>query len=425
MTTIDIYENIKNPLENLSLMRNLFTAYLKTNNFDDFYDYIRIMSETKNLTLENDKLGEAAYKKFLLFLFNIWRKSVLNTSLENVSVNKYGNLNEYLNLKDLLKYMIDIEITNTECSESNFLRWYKKDIDYTYITSYYIDVAQQDEITKEHVLYININSKSALFRIIESFIIQCIKYNLPYNFKYSNNINNDSTFVVFSDTKLLVPYTTILKNICNDNELNITMSTPKILSGVIDKYIGYESYIYDDIDRFTMERLKIIYDVLKVEIPKLYDTRFKKDICDYKDVTFNDYIFDELLKSKERVLDRNAKGIFSYAKLKRKINEIKNINFNDLEDTNIKIGINDKLIIERNEIMNLYINLLNTLFRKYPKYINKIILKIKEISKKYQLDEYTFCFDYETINKLSRYEYGENIIKIETIEDSGIAKVLK
>ena len=348
MTTIDIYENIKNPLENISLMRNLFTAYLKTNNFDDFYDYIRIMSETKNLTLENDKLGEEAYKKFLLFLFNICRKSVLNTSLENVSVNKYSNLNEYLNLKDLLKYTDDVEITNTKCSESDFFRWYKKDIDYTYITSYYIDAAQQDEITKEHILYININSKSALFRIMESFIIQCIKYNLPYNFKYSNNINNDSTFVVFSDTKLLVPYTTILKNICNDNELNITMSTPKILSGVIDKYIGYESYIYDDIDRFTMERLKIIYDVLKVEIPKLYDTRFKKDICDYKGVTFNDYIFDELLKSKERVLDRKEKGIFSYAKLKRKINELKNTSFNDLEDTNLKIGINDKLIIERN-----------------------------------------------------------------------------
>ena len=417
MSTTDIYENIKNPLDSMNLMRNLFTAYLKTSDFDKFYDYIKRMSETKNFTLENEIVGEEAHKKFLLFMFNIWRKNILNTSLEDVPTKKYVNLNEYINTRELLKDMSDIEFVSTNNKENGEYSWYKKDIDYTYINSYYLNVIEEEEITKEHVLYININSKSALFRVIESFVIQCIKYKLPFDFKYANNINNDSTLVIFSDTKLLVPYVNILKNICNDKELNITMCPPKLLSGVIDKYIGYESYVYDDLEKFTKERLQIIYEVLNIEIPKLYDTRFRKDICDHKDLTFNDYIFDELLKSKERILDRKEKGIISFVKLKRIINILKDTSFKKLKDTTLKIGIKDKIVIERNEIINLYIELLNTLIRKYPMYIKRIVSKIEILSEDFRIDRYTFCFDFSTINKISQYEYGRNIIEIDTIED--------
>lgn len=413
MNAIDIYEQVKNPLDSNNLMRNFFQAYLKTENFEGFLDYIKRLSETKNYTLENDTLGEEAKRKFLLFMLNLWRNNVINTPIEKVLLLKYNSLEEYLDTKKLLEEIKQVDYIEDKQTDINSSSWYKKDIDYTYITSFYVNPAQVNEIEKEHILYVNINSSSALYRVIELFIIQCIKHNIPYNFKYSNNINNDRTFVVYSDTKNLANYVNILMNICNDIELSVTMSYPKLLSGVIDKYIGYESYVDEDEEKFTDDRLKIIYDILDKEIPKLYDKNFKEDICDYRDVTFFDYIFDELFKTKERILAQKEKGVFHYFRLKKVIDLVKKMEYKKIEPLEIKVGKSDSILIQRSDINDIYINLLNTLFRKYPKYIKNIINKIKSVSEEYDIDHFTFCFDLNSINKISRLELGEDIITID------------
>ena len=284
---------------------------------------------------------------------------------------------------------------------------------YTYISSYDVDLVQKDEIVKEHMLFLNINSKSALFRIIESFIIRCKIFKIPYNFKYSNNINNDSTLVIYSNTSLLAQYVYLLNDICSDNELNITISYPKLLSGIIDKFIGYESYISEDEELFTTQRLKVIYTVLDKELPSLYNNLFNIFISEHQYQTFKDYIFNEILSSKEKILERNSNNIFYFYKLKKIINNIKKINYKDIKNEEIKFGLKNKITIKKEEISELYIGLLNVLFRKYPEYVKIIVDEIKKLGLEYEIDNYTFCFDLDTIDKISLYELGTTIIPVE------------
>ena len=133
MNAIDIYEDIKNPLDNQGFIKNIFTGYLKTNNFDEFSDYIKRFSETKNFTLETNIIGEEAHKKFISFMFNIWKNNVINTKIELIPKNKY-NINKLLETKELLQDITDLDYIEKIYNTKEDISWYRMDTYYTYIS---------------------------------------------------------------------------------------------------------------------------------------------------------------------------------------------------------------------------------------------------------------------------------------------------
>lgn len=410
MNLINLYDEVRSPLENAGLLKTMFATYLKTSNFEEFYTKLMCTVEVKNFRMENESFGIEASKKFSVILFKLWRYNILNTPIDKIPFRKYNNDDKrYLELRDSLQCMDEIEFIDYTTrvkrdSDLDIFNWFRWDNDWTYISSYDINLSQILEIDKEHILYINVNSASDLYKILKKFIEQCIRFNLPYNFKYSNDINKDSTIVIYSDTKNLTNYVNILKGICNDSELRLTLSRPKILSGTIDSYIGYESKVYSKDEDFTIERLKYIYDVLDEAIPKLYDEDFKILIGDYIDVTYEDYIISEVGRVLDRKIEEKKGKIIDYQILKSKLNKLRDTKFDDLEDIEIKVGLKNKVIFTKESIRELISNQINSIFRKYPEYINNILKRIALKFEEKGIDPKTACFSLVAIDKIKDYD---------------------
>lgn len=410
MNILEFYNEVRNPLENTGLLKTMFMSYLKTSNFEEFYIKLIQSVEIKNFSMENEAFGVEASKKFSVLMFKLWRYNILNTPFDKIPFVKYNNdVNGYLNIKKALKDIEDIQFVGNSTKiksdiELDLFSWFNFDDAWTYISSYNINVSQVLEMEKEHILYLNVNSLSDLYKILKLFIEQCIRFNLPYNFKYSNDINKDSTIVIYSDTKNLTNFVNILKNICQDGELRLTMSGPKLLSGTIDSYIGYESKVYSRDEDFTIERLKYIYEILDEVIPELYDVNFKIDKCDYKDVTYEDYIIGEIVRLLERKLEDENGNILDYKRLKSKVNTLRNTKFKDLSDIEIRVGLNNKITCSKSSIMDLIVSVLSSVFRKYPDYLDRVLEMIVLKSKEKGIDPKTFCFDLNTIEKIKDYD---------------------
>ena len=73
MNILEFYDEVKSPFENIGLIRTLYTTYLKTNNFEEFYTKLIQSVEVKNFRMENESFGIEESKKFSILMFKLWR----------------------------------------------------------------------------------------------------------------------------------------------------------------------------------------------------------------------------------------------------------------------------------------------------------------------------------------------------------------
>lgn len=326
MELMDLYEQIKNPIEDESVIRRLIQAEANTaHGWGGFYGQL-----TK--TVEKDYVGKYStdnYNKLYSKLFNKWKNSILNLTEEQVTelINKGSYKQDFLKLREFLKTIPDVT-TEKEARDIFYGQYDDKDLakaieDYKWtaigedsgwihIHSRYLTAKQDGKPNVEHRLYLN-TEPLCTHQMALYFIEKCDEHNLPYYFKIDEYGNRDDTIVIYSSTDNLTKYIEILREIQKEHPAFVSeVKSPPVLTGKIDGWIGYgsEPELLQDGTRTSFNKLRAeIIGPIIVEKRNEWIEKNKHTLFDNegRQVTVQEYItqkaIDNMFASMKRGLE--------------------------------------------------------------------------------------------------------------------------
>ena len=245
----NLYNSISNPLDN-----------------DDFLDYIVdcysdgktiYNSITKyNLSQKQYHNGEYYPEKrdaFWVKMFNIWKNSVLSLTESQIRYAKQANPDYYNKIDELVYYLKNMPEIRTAQEfwalandDNNLISRYGFQTLGQYSSWNHIDSAELSFYRHrrppvEHRLYINSESTDTE-DIASLFTDKCMERGIPFYYKFDDFANRDDSLVIYSSSKYLKYYVEILRELKKENpELFSRVSSPPIMTGYIDGWIGYGS----------------------------------------------------------------------------------------------------------------------------------------------------------------------------------------
>ena len=453
MELLDIYNTIKNPIDDPDIINTLIDIYgdnstLATN----FYD--KIVDQHKSGKVIG-KCYPELQRKFTLGIFNKWKKEVLSMTRDEFIelLNRGSYPKEFVDLRNYLKTMPEVNTVE----ELNHLKYGHdvpnniKDLfeDYswdsigwgsgwTHVSSRHIYAKKKEQMPIEHRLYLNVNS-TAVHRIAMEFISKCEEMDMPYYFKFNLMANRDDVIVIYSDTKHLTMFVDILNKIKEENpDLEGAFHEPPMLTGKIYDWLGYGTEPKEEKTSFNKKRSEAIAaGIDKTSKQWIKDHIIRMINFRGSFVHFYEYITVAMvetklaeLKSTYRYYDdcskRDKNGYdpnYAYTKLGLKLIDLESIEFKDHLYKKLITNMEDRIISFCEDPnykfkIELPVRDGNTLiFNQYDmdKAIKRIIPKIKtnddqfveavrenilEESKKAGIDKNNFCFDTEMVFNL-------------------------
>ena len=279
---MSLYENIQNPLTD-EVINYFLNVYLNKGNLYE----AAIKANSKN------KINEGFYSvsnrdKLYTNLFNLWKKSILGLSKEEIKRMVDYNIvgNDFFKLKDLIENGISIN------SRDEYFRLVQKEKllekygwhnfgygEWIHINSYDLTYGISEKFETEHRLYLNPSPTDTDY-IVNNFIYECAKMNIPFYLKYDSYGDRDDTIVIYSNTQNLENYISILNDILKKHpDIKERLSKPPVLSGKINEVIGYGSQESNARTSFNKKRTDIIqrsieealFSVLKKDLRNLSD----------------------------------------------------------------------------------------------------------------------------------------------------------
>ena len=288
----EFFGKIENPLENQNNIRRFVNAYATRGG--SLSSFIEALNQ--QYSRRGNVISTEDYNSFYANLFNKWKHAIVSMSNDDrAQLLREGRIgSDFNSLQNYLRTVPDIK-TETEAEEKltnvpDELQSAIKKYRYTSgISSNGWNHISSDRITLqdtpmdiEHSLYMNIDSKG-IHKFSELFIKKCEEKNLPYNFVVSDhNMHRDDSFILYSDTDHLLDYYQTLNEVLNENaDLKQYLSTPPILTGKVDNYIGYATEsVTDGAPTYQASRAKAIYDAI--------DYNYQQGLFQHPDVLIND-----------------------------------------------------------------------------------------------------------------------------------------
>lgn len=172
------------------------------------------------------------------------------------------------------------------------------------------DIDKMNEI--EHALYLNASWTEDILTLKSLFEKKCKEKNIPYKFRINTELEDTIIpFIIYSDTKHLLEYINILKEIDKENP-TIVMDCIPMLAGRIDDLIGYANVDESSTLSYFKERASLI------------DRVVDKSLLDYfkqnKDVVLNDKEPENLASLVASNVSENIGNLYHVATLvERKI----------------------------------------------------------------------------------------------------------
>lgn len=415
-----IYNQMNNPIADNEVIKQLINNYSEGKNMYSSLTRVYVKNK-KNVNTYNKQAHDKLYAK----LFKIWKSTVLSfpdNNLTDTGKKLKAHLKTIPDIKTYEEYM-DL-VKNSKLIDENGWHRIGEYSGWTHVSSKLLTYKQLNTIN--HRLYINTNSlHTELFASV--FIDKCIQRNIPFYFKYDLPGSRDDTIVIYSDTKYLEQYISILKEIKQEYP-NFETYKPPMLTGKIDGWIGYgsEPKLLPNGKRtsFNELRSKIIEKVLN-DSTKNYIYNHQNDIIKYngKSITFSEYlaikviekVFEDYKSRYNKYPNKDMKNHFLTANglvdeditNHKLINLIKNEIFSNIKkaikmfkedslyDLKIKIpSRNGKNVrISSEYFKDVFKECVKEIIRHNPNFIEDIKQSIIEESKKYGIDTNKYCFD--------------------------------
>ena len=280
MTLEDIYENVKNPL-NDEVLQEIYDNYQKIPTFE-------LVVGKKTTNKSYDILERDYYNKFL---FSIWKNSILNLSLERIEeLEKRNSYKDIRRIREFLKqdntnldttYDIANFLVNNSLDKAYFCD-VKNLINHRYIhtMSGKIDLKKDDDFFVDHRLYVNIDNED-IYLLAHKFVEKCREKDIPFYFKFKDSDNRQDNFVIYSDTKNLIKYMECLDEVFSQNKnISNTSNSSLMFTGKINENysIGDEPFQKSEkLASFNGIRSKSIDNAMKKTIKYwLYKNQYRK-----------------------------------------------------------------------------------------------------------------------------------------------------
>lgn len=256
MELMEIYNQVKNPIDDPKVIGKLINAYANSSKgFGGFYSKL-----TKTADKEYNK-GEyyvADADRFYSMMFNKWKNSIVAmTKDEFLELYRHGHYGQ--DLIKLRKYLSKIPDVSTMEEANHILNDSKNDKElddaiekyswtsfggysgWVHVCSRYVTAKKDKFPNIEHRLYLDTESIDTL-KMATLLVEKCDQHHLPYYFKFDRYGDRDDTLVIYSSTENLTKYLEILQEIKREHrDLVARAKEPPILTGKIDGWIGYGS----------------------------------------------------------------------------------------------------------------------------------------------------------------------------------------
>jgi hypothetical protein len=419
MNLENLYKNIKNPLQDLEVLKKLIDMYSNSTSNDKSF-YSKLIGYDFGL----NKVSFDSKNNFFAFIFNNWKKEILNMKKEDfIELKAQGRLNDdFIFLRDYLKNIGDVkkieDIYKIENGiKENYIKLLLKKYNWRgpnenssgwlHVNSYHTNKWNQEKLAVSHRLYLNPDPKD----LYDFVIIMIKKFNekkLPHYFKFSNTGNREDSIVLYSDHERLDDYIKVLLEIKSENlDIINRFKMKPILTGNINSFISYGSEPNQSNFSYTSLRAELIERALDIATIKwLIENQNRTFKYQNKELTLKEIIntdatikFVESIKEKDEDFKRidckvlNNKLLPIIMTLNNKIfkqifNKEKNI-----KDERIRFS-NDKVFTYGyTNISNLLRSNVVKITKIDPNFYYKVKNEIEDLSEEYGIDKENFCFN--------------------------------
>ena len=455
MELMELYNQIHNPIDDISVIEKLINAYANNSKgFGGYYDQL-----TKTVQKEHNK-GQYYREdadRFYAMLFNKWKNSIVAmTKDEFVELYKQGSYGQdFIKMRNYLKNIPDVS-TMKEADEIFYGSKGDKELEdalekyswksfgggsgWIHVCSRYLTAKKDQYPNVEHRLYLDTESLDT-YKMTTYLVEKCDEHNLPYYFKFDQYADRDDTIVIYSSTENLTKYVEILQEIKREHpELVSRAKEPPVLTGKIDGWIGYGSEPAKTPDgqrhSFNEIRAKVLESSIgKVTKQWIMNHRNQQITYQGQKMLFQEYI---AMKSTEKLIADLERRYLSYEENDKKVAQRNGTKYNPttvndrlgytLQDVrssrfkqNIYRVLRDKMISSLPQVCNgsykdmdaINMNVRNgkqitfsgydleTIIQQLSvniskndlNFISSVQAEIKNNAKQYGIDSEKFCFD--------------------------------
>lgn len=446
----EMYEKIENPLNDDEVVRKLIEGYSDELRTKQYYNKLVQVNykekKYKEINMEDkDRLVSQ--------IFNEWKNDITK-NISDEDIKSYKN-QDFVRLRECIKNIPDIKdfkenskvfnrLTKLDKLDKDSKKTKLTDIyeDYapffhgstwTYISHNSINPSKYKKIIVDHRLYLNTENIDT-YKVMELFRNKCKERELDYHFKFSDRGDRDDTIVIYSDDRKLSKYLEILEEIKKEEpEIIKRAQTPPMLTGKIDRWIGYGSEPSLDENgkntkSFNSSRSGIIQNAISKETIKWL--RENKELTK-EDLGLNEYLTKQIsddIKDKYNIMDKSVyEPEFQEKLLKRLEKEIeKNKSellegkFDKIKEFNID-GLD--IEVDSEMIQRAFRPFSKKILKKDPSFLGKVRDAIKEEGLANGIDSEKFCFDIDKRDQLFNEDKTNEILK--TIDPEFLNKKIK
>lgn len=455
MELMELYNQIHNPIDDISVIEKLINAY--ANNSKGFGGYYGQLTKTVQKEHNKGQYYREDADRFYAMLFNKWKNSIVAmTRDEFVELYKQGSYGQdFIKMRNYLKNIPDVS-TMKEADEIFYGSKGDKELEdalekyswkpfgggsgWIHVCSRYLTAKKDQYPNVEHRLYLNTESLDT-YKMTTYLVEKCDEHNLPYYFKFDQYADRDDTIVIYSSTENLTKYVEILQEIKREHpELVSRAKEPPVLTGKIDGWIGYGSEPAKTPDgqrhSFNEIRAKVLENSIgKVTKQWIMNHRNQQITYQGQKMLFQEYI---AMKSTEKMIADLERRYLSYEENDKKVAQRNGIRYNPttvndrlgytLQDVrspqfkqNIYRVLRDKMISSLPQVCNgsykdmdaINMNVRNgkqitfsgydleiiiqqlsvNISKNDPNFISSVQAEIKNNAKQYGIDSEKFCFD--------------------------------
>lgn len=356
-----IYDNIQNPLDN-NTIRYIYDNY----GFVPTYNIVVGLG-----TKPNTRFDIPQRDKYNKMLFDIWKNSILNLSMERIEeLEKRFLYKDIRRIRHRLSMPLDEKYNlNTTLGIYDFLTEEKMDKAYfcmpenllnhrfVHTISEKVDLSEDTYFDVEHRLYVNIANEN-VYKLAHKLVEKFGEKNLPFYFKFEDLNNRKDGFVIYSDTKNLAKYSECLDEVYSENkELRMSTYSPLMFGGRISDYycIGDEPNIEDKSYSFNTLRAECIDNAMTRSIRRwMYENQDVDLKRNGKIVKFKDYMTDKIVDLLINDIYSGENKYKNYHNLHENVFSAKNIG--ELKKS-LKVGVDGYINGKKLEPMKVYENL--------------------------------------------------------------------
>lgn len=473
MELMQLYNQIKNPLDDKSTLEKLVEVYSKSSDGfkSDFYSKL-VKSVSKKYTQGHYYTVDS--DEFYAMLFNKWKNSIVSMTKEQfIELNKSGSYDaDFVPMREFLKTIPDIK-TRKEAHDiiygkhnnsevENALMKYRWDSfgdgpGWTQVASRYLTAKKDPSIKAEHRLYIDTESVDT-YKLLNILVKKFDQHNLPYYFKFDEYADRDDTIVIYATTELLPKYVELLKEIKIENpDLISRIKQPPLLTGKIDGWFGYGTEPGKDLNgegqSFNSLRTKVIEPVMdeiiinwimnhinmqinyqgeivnfkdyivKKCVEKLvdnYESSFKSSEKWHKDEAIKRgtvYSEKDLIIKKGYSLQDIKSSVFKenvFKIIKKYIDAnlltLQQKGISDVDNIKMTVRYDKELQFSKDDFSSIIRSLALNIIKNDPAVLETIKVKIKENANHYGIDPNNFSFDSRAVEKFKKTERQNNNI---------------